>query len=285
VSVAPRSNMGQRLARRLLTYVLLGGFAVVFLSPILFMIVASLKPDEDIMSQAGSWRALFPGEVGLENYHDVFERVPFDLYLFNSVLVNGSIVILGLVVNSLAGYALARLRWPGREKVLAAVLAILVIPFEAIAVPLFYQLTTMGWQDTYWVQVAPFIANPLSIYLFYSFFLGLPKSLEEAAQVDGAGSVRSFVSIVAPNSKPVFASVAIVTLLFFWGVYLWPLLMTAGPNVRPLPLGIATFYTLPPLQWGDIMAFGVMMVAPIVVVFLLFQRWFAQGVAASGLKG
>jgi multiple sugar transport system permease protein len=143
----------------------------------------------------------------------------------------------------------------------------------------------MGWRDTYWVQIAPFIANPLSIYLFYSFFLGLPKSLEEAAQVDGAGSVRSFVSIVAPNSKPVFASVAIVTLLFFWGVYLWPLLMTAGPNVRPLPLGIATFYTLPPLQWGDIMAFGVMMVAPIVVVFLLFQRWFAQGVAATGVKG
>lgn len=266
-------------------YLSLAVFAFLFIAPIVFMIAGSLKPDSQVMADAGSWTALVPSEVSFQNYRDVSERVPFARYLLNSLWINGLIVLLGLAVNSFAGYALARLRWRGRETVLAFVLAVLVIPFEAIAVPMFYQLTAVGWRDDYAVQIVPFVAYPLSIYLFYSFFLGMPKELEEAARVDGAGTLRTFLTIVVPNSKPAFASVAIVTFLFFWGLYLWPLLMTTGPEVRPLPLGLATFYTLPPLQWGDIMAFGVMMVAPVLVIFIIFQRWFVQGIAATGLKG
>lgn len=271
--------------RGALSYLALLGLAVLFLAPVLFMVVGSLKPDHQVLAQAGTWRAFVPENVGLQNYRDVFQRVPFERYLLNSVLINGALVALGLAVNSLAGYALARLRWRGRRVALAAVLALLVVPFEAIAVPMFYQLTAVGWRDDYAVQIIPFVAYPLSIYLFYSFFLGLPRELEEAARVDGAGTLRVFFAIVLPNAKPAFASVAIVTFLFFWGLYLWPLLMTTGEDVRPLPLAIATFYTLPPLQWGDIMAFGVMMVAPVLAVFVTFQRWFVRGVAATGLKG
>ena len=260
--------------------------AAVFIAPIAFMAVGSLKPDARVLAGAGGWHAFWPGAgAGLQNYRDVLARVPFLHYLFNSLWINGLIVGLGLPVNAFAGYALARLRWRGREFALAAVLAIFVIPFEAIAVPLFYELTALGLRDSYTVQVAPFIANPLAIYLFYSFFLGLPRELEEAARIDGAGPLRTFLTIVVPNAKAAFASVTIVTFLFYWGMYLWPLLVTAGPGVRPLPLGIATFYTLPPLQWGDILAFGMMMVAPVVLVFLTFQRWFVRGVAATGLKG
>lgn len=204
--------------------------------------------------------------------------------MFNSALINGLIVGLGLLVNAPAGYALSRLRWRGRHVALGFVLALMVIPFEAIALPLFYQVTVMGWRDDYLVQAFPFVAYPLSIYLFYSFFLSMPKALEEAAYIDGAGVFRTFVTIVVPNAKPAFASVAIVSLLLFWGIYLWPLLVTAGPSVRPLPLGIAAFYTLPPLQWCDILAFGVMMVTQVLAVFLIFQRWFVQGVASTGIK-
>ena len=164
------------------------------------------------------------------------------------------------------------------------VLALLIIPFEAIAVPLFYQLSALGWRNSYTVQIIPFIANPLAIYLFYTFFRGLPPELEEAARVDGASVSRTFIFIVMPNAKPAFATVAIVTFLFYWGMYLWPLLMTSGEDVRPLPLGIASFYTLPPIQWGDILAFGVMMVAPVLVVFVVFQPWFVRGVASTGTK-
>jgi multiple sugar transport system permease protein len=185
----------------------------------------------------------------------------------------------------MAGYAFARLDWPGRRVLFSFVLAILILPLEAIAVPLFYQVTLFGWRDTYLVQIVPFIANAFSIYLFYTFFIGLPRGLEEAARIDGAGVWRTFLMIIVPNCKPVFATVAILTFLIQWGVFLWPLMVTSGDDVRPLPLAIATFYSLPPLQWGDIFAFGVMMVLPILLVFLFFQRWFIRGVVATGIKG
>lgn len=259
--------------------------ALVMVAPILFMIVGSFKPDAAVLREAGTLRAFVPAEVSLDNYRDVFERVPFGRFLLHSVLINGAIVALGLLVNAPAGYALARLRPPGEKRLMGFVLAVLVIPFESIAVPLFYQLSAMGWRDSYLVQIAPFVANPLAIYLFYSFFRGMPRALEEAAYLDGAGTLRTFVAIVVPNAKPVFAAVTIVTFLFNWGAYLWPLLMTTRQAVRPLPLAIATFHTLPPLAWGDILAFGVLMVLPVLAVFVVFQRWFVRGVASSGLKG
>jgi multiple sugar transport system permease protein len=249
------------------------------------MVVGSLKPESRVLVEAGSYRAFIPVDVDLRNYRDVFDRVDFGRYLFNSLFITGMVMMAGLVVNSLAGYAFARLAWQGRKLLFALVLAILILPLEAIAVPLFYQVTLFGWRDTYLVQILPFVANAFSIYLFYTFFLGLPRELEEAACLDGASVLRTFLSIIVPNSKPVFATVAILSFLTQWGVFLWPLMVTSGETVRPLPLAIATFYTLPPLQWGDIFAFGVMMVLPILLVFLFFQRWFIRGVVATGIKG
>jgi len=269
----------------LASYLALTLLAILFLVPILFMVVGSLKPESRVLVDAGSLRAFWPMQWDPGNYRDVFERVNFGQYLFNSLFITGMVVSAGLVVNSMAGYAFARLEWKGRKWLFVLVLAILILPLEAIAVPLFYQVTLFGWRDTYLVQIVPFIANAFSIYLFYTFFLGLPRELEEAARIDGAGMLRTFYMIIVPNSKPVFASVAILTFLIQWGVFLWPLMVTSGEAVRPLSLAIATFYTLPPLQWGDIFAFGVMMVLPILLVFLFFQRWFIRGVVASGIKG
>ena len=268
-----------------LVYGLLLVVALAYLVPVWVMVVGSLKPDAQVLLQAGSWQAYFPSQWSGQNYQDVVTRVPFMRYLFNSSFITLSIVICGLLVNSLAAYAFARLQWPGRDRVLLVVIALMIIPLEAIAVPLFYEVTLLGWRNTYLVQIVPFIANAFSIYLFYSFFLGLPKELEEAARIDGAGRWRIFFVIVVPNAKPVFAAVAILTFLTQWGAFLWPLMVTHSEAVRPLPLGIAAFYTLPPLQWGDIFAFGVMMVLPVLVIFLLFQRWFVQGVATTGVKG
>ena len=276
--------MHRKLLWNILDSLLLSAAALIFIAPVLFMVAGSLKPDARVLSEMDSLRAVLPTEIDWQNYRDVFARIPFGRYLWNSALINGLIVGLGLIVNALAAYALARLSWRGRTVILAGVLALLIIPFEAIAVPLFYQLSALGWRNDYLVQVFPFVANPLAIYLFYSFFLGLPRELEEAARVDGAGILRTFFVIVIPNAKPVFATVAIVTFLLYWGMYLWPLLMTVDDGVRPLPLAIATFYTLPPVQWGDILAFGVMMVLPVLVIFIAFQPWFVRGVATTGIK-
>ena len=269
----------------LFVYVGLCAMAFLFLLPVLMMLSGSMKADERVLIDTGTLAGLLAIQPTTQNYQDVLSRVPFMRYLFNSALITSSIVLAGLLVNSLAAYAFARLRWPWRDKLLFGVIALMIIPLEAIAVPLFYQVTLMGWRDTYLVQIVPFIANAFSIYLFYSFFIGFPRELEEAARIDGAGPFRIFFVIVVPNAKPVFASVAILTFLTQWGSFLWPLMVTHSENVRPLPLGIAAFYTLPPLQWGDIFAFGVMMVAPVLLIFVLFQRWFVEGVATTGVKG
>jgi multiple sugar transport system permease protein len=269
----------------LLSYAGLVLFTIVYIAPIIFMFVGSLKPDDRILVEAGSIKAFWPDNTSLQNYRDVFRRVHFGGYMFNSVFIATMIVAWGLVLNSLAGYAFARLRWHGRDVLFSMVVAIMIIPLEAIAVPLFYQVTLLGWRDTYIVQIVPFIANSFSIYLFYTFFLGLPKELEEAARIDGAGVLRTFFVVIAPNAKPVFAAVAVLTFLTQWGSFLWPLMVTTADAVRPLPLGLAAFHTLPPLQWGDIFAFGVMMVAPILILFVLFQGWFVRGIASTGIKG
>lgn len=268
-----------------LSYLSLLLFALLFIAPIIFMLAGSLKPEARVLMEAGGWRAFWPEEVSLTNYRDVFERVAFTRYLLNSLFITAMIVGPGLLLNALAGYAFARLQWRGRDLLFSLVLAVMIIPLEAIAVPLFYMVSLAGWRDTYLVQILPFIANAFSIFLFYTYFIGLPRELEEAAQIDGAGVLRTFFSIILPNAKPVFASVAILTFLTQWGAFLWPLMVTSGETVRPLPLAISTFHSLPPLQWGDIFAFGVMMVSPVLVVFLLFQRWFVRGVAATGIKG
>ena len=271
--------------RSLLTYALLTAALAVYLAPVFIMLAGSLKPDARVLAEAGTWKAFVPQPASFENYRDVFGRVAFARYLFNSVFITGAIVAGAVFINSMAAYSFARLRWRGAKAAFLLVLALLILPLEAIAVPLFYQVTLLGWRDTYWAQIVPFVANPFAIYLFYSFFLRMPRELEEAARIDGAGPFRIYWQVVLPNARPAIAAVTITLFLFYWQSYLWPLMVTIGDDVRPLPVGIAVFHTLPPRQWGDIMAFGVMMVAPVLVVFFIFQRWFIRGLVTSGLKG
>ncbi|NGN63223.1 carbohydrate ABC transporter permease [Streptomyces sp. A7024] len=277
--------MTQRRIHNLpLHYAVSGLIALVMLIPLVFMFVGALKPNADVLGDGGSWRALIPLDPTLDNFTSAWERSNFGRLLLNSLVVCGATVGLGLVVNSMFGYALARLRWTGRNVVLAIVVALIIIPFEALTIPLLLMMTELGWLDSYQAQIVPFIANPFFIYLFYSFFLGMPRELEEAARVDGAGAWRTFRSIIVPLSKPAYASVAILSFLMTWGQLLWPVMVTRSESVRPLPVGMSVFQTLPPLQWGDIMAFAAMMTVPTLVVFLIFQRAFVQGVAAQAVK-
>ncbi len=267
-------------------YVVMVALAIFFLFPLVYMFVSSFKPDDVVLSSSGSLGALWPSPtVGLENYGDAIERASVVRVFLNSVLISTLIVGGGLVVNSLFGYALARLKFRGRNIMVAVMVALIIIPFEALAVPLLFMGAQANMLDTYAIQILPFIANPLYVYLFYTFFLNIPVELEEAARVDGAGPVRTFVSVIAPLAKPAYATMAILGFLFSWGQFLWPVMVTRGVAVRPLPLGIGTFQTTPPIQWGDIMAYAGLMTLPLLIIFLIFQRYFVQGVASSGVKG
>ncbi len=274
----------KKIIHKTILYLVLIILALLFVAPILFMIAGSFKPDEKVLIEAGSFRALIPSSFSLENYGDVFRRVNFNQFLFNSFLITTGVVLGGLLINSLAGYSFARLKWKGHKIMFGLILSLMIIPFEAIAVPLFYQIIVLGWRDSYHVQIVPFLANAFSIYLFYTFFLGIPKDLEEAARIDGANPWKIFLFVALPLSKPILATVGILTFLTQWGSFLWPLMVTVGETYRPLPVAISTFKTLPPLEWGDIMAFGVMMVLPVLILFLLFQKWFVRSLAATGSK-
>lgn len=255
--------------------------ALIYLAPVFLMLNASFKPDERVLPEFFTVSDTFT----LDNYRDVFRRVNFGRFFLNSVLISSAITLLGLLVNSLAGYALARLQWPGRTLSLALTLALLVLPFETLAIPLYYLATLSGARDTYTAQIVPFIANAFSIYLFYSFFSTLPAELEAAARVDGATDAQIFRHVVIPNARPVVATVALLTFLNSWAQYLWPMLITSGEQVRPLPLAMATFYGLPPLQWGDLCAFGVMTGLPVLLLFAWLQRWIGEALSWGGNKG
>lgn len=270
-----------------MSYLIMTLLALFFLFPIVFMLVSSLKANEtQVLSDMATLYAFVPrGEIGLGNFGDVFDAMPFGHFMFNSVFIVGTMVIGGLLINSLIAYALARLRFRGRGLLLSVIIALIIIPFEAVAVPLLLIVNRFGWLDSYHVQIIPFIADAFSIFLFYQFFIGLPKDLEEAALVDGASFFRIYWNIIVPLSRPVFATVAILQFLLHWGDFLWPLMVTRGEEFRPLPVAMQQFFSIDPKLWGDIMAFAAMITIPVLIVFMLFQKWFVQSVATSGVKG
>ena len=210
---------------------------------------------------------------------------PWARFFFNTCVIVGSIVVLGIVVNSMAAFALSRIRFRGRALLVSGVVALIILPFEGLAVPLFLMINRFGWFDTFQAQIVPFIAHPFSIFLFYQFFNKIPRDLDEAAKVDGASWWQIYRKISLPLSRPVIATVAILQALEYWNSFLWPLMVTRGPEFRPLSVAMNTFFGQPPRQWGDIMAFAFLTALPVLLLYLAFQRWFVRSVAQSGLKG
>jgi multiple sugar transport system permease protein len=297
---APTADTSQstaaRTAGRYLVRVLL---ALFFAFPLVFMFVSSFKPDQQIFADLGSLKAFLPvGNISLDNYTGVFQTVPAARFIINSVLITAATVLLGLLVNSMAAFALSRMHWRGKTVVLAAIIATLVVPFETFALPMvwwinklpwlviqnFVPLYSVGWLDTYRVQIIPFIANAFSIYLYYSYFQSIPKDLDEAARVDGAGWFRIYRSVIMPLAGPASATVAILTFLPAWNSYLWPLMVVQTENLRPAMLGLSYFQQLNVL-WGQIMAYSTLITIPVLAFFLAFQRAFVSSIASAGVKG
>jgi multiple sugar transport system permease protein len=190
------------------------------------------------------------------------------------------------------GFALARLRWCGRRALLAGIVALIVIPFESIAVPLLLVVNRLpwfggasSWLDSYQVLVLPFIAHPFSVYLFHQAFAELPRDLEDAARMDGAGPWRIYWSILLPLIRPTVATVAVLQFLARWGDLLWPVLAVRGDRHATLPLAMQTFFGQYPRHWGEIMAFAALASLPTLLLFLAFQKWFVRSAVSSGVKG
>lgn len=283
------------------------GFAIFFMLlfslPLLFMISSSFKDPQAIFADVKTWKAFFPvGDVNFDQYLGVFDRLPLGQFMFNSIFISSVVVLLGLFVNSLAGFAIARLKFKGQNVILVGLIATLVIPFETIAMPLLVLVNslprislengtiefTTGWLNTYLVQIAPFIAWGFSIFLFVQYFKTIPKELDEAALIDGASFFTVYWRIIVPLGGPAFATSAILSFLAIWNAYLWPVMVVQTESLRTVQVGLDYFWAATSeegTQWGEIMAYSSLITVPIIIVFVIFQRAFVASVASSGVKG
>lgn len=272
---------------------------MIFGFPMLFMMISSLKPSDQIFVDLRSFAAFLPvGEVSFDNYVGVFERVPVAQFLANSVFISATVVLIGLFVNSLAGFAIARTRWRGRNTALAILIATLIVPFETIAIPMVYLVANLPWYEieggdisfklgmfnTYAVQIVPLIANAFSIFLFTQYFKSIPVELDEAAVIDGASWFAIYRKVVAPLAGPAFATSAILTFLPAWNAYLWPIMVIQEEQLRPVQVGLQYFFQFS-IDWGQIMAYSTLITLPVLILFLSFQRAFVSSIAATGVKG
>jgi multiple sugar transport system permease protein len=293
-----RKPLGKRLLVAL-KYVPLIILVFFFIFPLVFMIVSSFKgSNQAIFSDLRSIRAFLPvGELTLANFERVFRDSNFPRYIANSLGISAVTIVLALFINSMAAYALSRLRWPGQKLILTIIIATLIIPGQASIMPLLLLVSrlptisfadgislTQGWLDTYHVQVIPFLTSAFSIFLFYQFFQDIPKELDEAALVDGASRFQIYYRIIVPISGPVFASVAILTFIASWNSFLWPIMTIQSDELRPVMVGLLFFFQRD-TQWGEIMAYTSMITLPVLGFFFAFQSAFVKSVATSGLKG
>ncbi|MBN2470917.1 MAG: carbohydrate ABC transporter permease [Anaerolineae bacterium] len=276
-------------------YALLILVSLVFILPIMLMLMSSLKPTLQLLQDTASFRAFLPvGDLSLDNYRAAFQRVPMGQFVFNSVFVTVVTMVLALIFNSMAAFSFAVIEWRGKSLVLAAIIATFIIPFETIAIPLLMLVNqlpwfganglTIGWLNTYHVQIIPFIADSLSIFLFYQYFRDLPKDLIEAAKIDGAGLFTIYRRVFMPISGPVLATVAILKFLAMWNQYLWPLMVVRQESLRPVMVGLQYFFQLN-VAWGEVMAYLSAITIPVLLFYLLLQRAFIESIASTGVKG
>ncbi len=292
MAVIDANNRGLRLATR---YVVLTLIAVIFIFPLLFMVMSSFKPDLQLLRDTSSLRAFLPvGDISLDNYYDAFRRAPIGLFVFNSVLVTGVTVLLSLFFCSLAAFSFVYLNWKGRDLALTIIIATLIIPFETIAIPLLLFVSKLpwiglegveiGWLDSYHVQIIPWIADGLTVFLFVQYFKDLPSELIEASRVEGASWWQIYRKVVMPLAGPVIATAAILKFLVMYNQYLWPLIVVQQEAYRPVLVGLQYFFQLS-ITWGEIMAYLTIITVPVLAFYLVLQRAFIASIASTGVKG
>ncbi|MDJ0628817.1 MAG: carbohydrate ABC transporter permease [Rhodobacter sp.] len=293
MAVIDPANHGLRLATRYAVLVLV---AAIFVLPLLFMVMSSLKPTDQLLNDTSSLRAFLPvGDISLQNYYDAFARAPIGLFVFNSILVTVGTVSLSLLLCSLAAFSFTFLKWRGKGLLLSVTLATLIIPFETIAIPLLLLVSKLpwiglegfriGWLNSYHVQIIPWIADALTIFLFVQYFKDLPEELVEAARVAGASWWQVYVRIIMPLSGPVIATGAILKSLKMYNEqYLWPLIVVQQESYRPIMVGLGYFFQLQ-VAWGEVMAYLSLITVPVLVFYLMLQRAFIASIASTGVKG
>ncbi|MGQ2902967.1 MAG: carbohydrate ABC transporter permease [Neoaquamicrobium sediminum] len=276
---SPYFSTSQITVVRLVWMTVAAILALMMIFPLLWMVSISFKTAQDSFSPA-----LLPASPTFENFIYVLTEVPFIRYMANSLFVSATVTVVALLFHSMAGYALARLRFPGREMIFLGIFSTLLVSLPVIIVPLFIIVRAMGMLNTYAGIIVPSIFNAFGIFLLRQYYLSLPREIEEAAVIDGAGYWRIYWSVILPLSKPILAALAILFFLANWNAFLWPLTVASDQDLWVVQVGIANFKSEYAAAWNYMMAASTIVAIPTLVLFLIFQRQIMDSIKTSGLK-
>lgn len=274
------------LSRKILMYILLTMIALVFMFPLIWMLVSSFKDDAGIFSDITGLKAFLPSfkaEVFF-NYQEVLGRIPLVKAMLNSLSYIVVVIVLGLIVNSMAGYAFARLDFPHKNLIFSMLLAVMVIPAQTVMLPQFSIIYKMGLSNSYLALILPAIASPMYIFLFRQNFLGIPESIEEAAKLDGASALRIFFQRIMPLAKPIYATVTILVFIALWNDFVWPVMVISDTGKQAIQMALSSLFSISPVNYGNIMAGLTIVTIPVLIIFLSLQKYYVAGVASTGAK-
>lgn len=264
---------------RILFYIILISYAVITLGPFLWSLIISLKP----ASESSNFTVDF-STLSFKNYKFIINNFPFTRWMLNSVIVATIVTLGNLLFNSMAGYALARINFPGKKQMFVAILAIMMIPGQVTMVPTYMLLSKLGWMNTYKGMIIPFLTSMFGVFLMRQFFLSIPKELEEAAAIDGLGRFATFFRIIMPISTTALTTQFILMFSGIWNSFMWPSIIASSSEMYTLPVGLNSFYGQYFSMWDQVLA-GVMLLSlPMIVVFIIFQKNFIKSAASTGGK-
>lgn len=267
--------------RRILLYTFLVVVAAGMVFPLVWMLIVSFHDNPERYS---TLLALVQAPWTLQNYFDAANTDAFGLYFFNSLLVATVVTVGNVVFCLMAGYAFARRQFRGKALLFGTVLGVLMIPPHVVMIPLYRMMATFGWLNTYWALIVPWLVSPFGIFLVRQYVVGLPRDVEDAARIDGAGEWYILFRIVMPLCKPILTVLAIYTFLSNWNSFLFPFLFTNDEAHRTLPVGLAFYLGKQSIDWGHLMAGASISAMPILLLFVFFQRQIIQGLTTGALK-
>lgn len=264
---------------RIIFYIIVIIYAAIAISPFIWGVITSLKPTSEVNNLFINFSTL-----SIKNYIFLWNKFPFARWALNSFIVAFAVTAGNLLINSMAGYALARIDFPGKKILFTLILAIMMVPGQVVMVPIFMLLSKLNMVNTYAGLTIPFLFSCFNTFLMRQFFLGIPKSIEESAQIDGLGRFGIFFRIVFPISGPAVSTQLILTFTGNWNSFMWPSLLAASTEMFTLPVGLNSFYGQYTAYWDQILA-GVMILSiPSILIFLIFQKNFIRGISTTGIK-
>jgi len=258
------------------------GFVLIgMLFPLFYMAIVSFKD----VSLSSGLNILFGGDFTYDNYSQIFSRGGIGRYMFNSMFVAMVVTVGNIIFCMMSGYALARRNFLGNKLLFISAAAVLMIPQHVVIIPVFILVSKLGFHDTYWALILPWLVNPLGIFLMRQYISNLPDDCEQAARIDGAGEFRILFQIVMPLCKPALAVLAVQVFLTNWNSFLYPFILTSSPKLYTLPVGLAMMQGLQQINLGQLMAGSTIAALPVIIVFLFFQRQITEGITAGAVKG